>query len=243
MQSGPSKAAEALVAVFLPPACREEVLGDLHERYRSAAQYGLDAVCTIPFVIVSRIRRTADPQVLLMQVFAWYLSFLGAAWIEDRSLLNDRWGLLRLAVPAGLAVLVLILEDAYAKPGRRSPLQLARGPVLGVGLALAFEWRFQRSHADVAVSNWVTLYGCGFALLLSSGLRMLFPPVTDQLRNIDVPADWLKHPGGTSIQVVKSVAMIGAVIVGAWVADQTAVAKPFIFLVIIVIGYQVWKRV
>ena len=29
MRSGPSKAAEAIVALLLPPACREEVLGDL----------------------------------------------------------------------------------------------------------------------------------------------------------------------------------------------------------------------
>ena len=29
MSSGPSKAAESLVTFFLPPACREEVLGDL----------------------------------------------------------------------------------------------------------------------------------------------------------------------------------------------------------------------
>ena len=44
MNSGLSKTAEAIVAVFVPPACREEVLGDLHERYRSPGQYGVDAV-------------------------------------------------------------------------------------------------------------------------------------------------------------------------------------------------------
>src|SRR5437016_2809889 len=46
MCSGPSKAAEAIVAVFVPPACREEVLGDLHERYSSPRQYALDALRT-----------------------------------------------------------------------------------------------------------------------------------------------------------------------------------------------------
>src|SRR5215471_5311467 len=60
MNSGPSKTAEAIVAVFVPPACREEVLGDLHERYSSSGQYGLDAVRTIPLVIISRyaVRQT-----------------------------------------------------------------------------------------------------------------------------------------------------------------------------------------
>jgi hypothetical protein len=50
MYPGPSKTAEAIVAVFVPPACREEVLGDLHERYSSAGQYGLDALRTIPLI-------------------------------------------------------------------------------------------------------------------------------------------------------------------------------------------------
>ena len=107
MHHGPSKAAEAIVALLVPPACREEVLGDLHERYISSGQYGLDAVRTIPLVIISRIRRTADPQVLLMQAFALYASFLGAAWLKDRTFLSDQWGLLRLAIPAGMAMLGL----------------------------------------------------------------------------------------------------------------------------------------
>src|SRR5215813_12620753 len=96
MNYGPSKTAEAIVAVFVPPACREEVLGDLHERYSSSGQYSTDAVRTIPLVIISRIRRTADPQVLLMQAFALYASFLIAAWLKDIALLNKHWGLLRL---------------------------------------------------------------------------------------------------------------------------------------------------
>ena len=83
MRSGPSKAAEAIVALLLPPACREEVLGDLHERYRSRLQYFTDALSTVPLVILSRIRRTADPQVLLIQAFALYASFLTAAWFKD----------------------------------------------------------------------------------------------------------------------------------------------------------------
>ena len=62
MASGPPKTFEALVAVVIPPACREEVLGDLHERYRSTRRYGLDVASTVPLVILSRIQRTADSQ-------------------------------------------------------------------------------------------------------------------------------------------------------------------------------------
>ena len=88
MNRGPSKAVEAIVAVFVPPACREEVLGDLHERYRSPLPYAWEALCTAPLVIASRVRRTTDPQVLLMQAFALYMSFLGAAWFQDPALLQ-----------------------------------------------------------------------------------------------------------------------------------------------------------
>src|SRR5580704_2914287 len=142
MNHCPSKAAEAIVAVLLPPACREEVLGDLHERYRSPRQYGLDALRTIPMVVLSRIRRTADPQVLLLQAFALYASFLGAAWMKGRG------GPLRLAIPAGIALLGMMLEDAYSKPGGRSPLRLVRGPLVGLGLALLSQVVFR------AVPGW-----------------------------------------------------------------------------------------
>ncbi|MFI5382271.1 MAG: hypothetical protein ACHRHE_23495 [Tepidisphaerales bacterium] len=202
-------------------------------------------------VIVSRIRRTADPQVLLMQAFALYASFLGAAWLEDRAFLSKQWGLLRLAIPAGMAMLGLILEDAYAKPGRRPPLNLARGPVLGLGLALASQGMFRISNPDLAVPSWIAFYGCAAGLLLSSAVRILFPPATDQLQGANVPADWLKQSGGSSgnpetgIRVVKVVAAFVAVaIAGTWMADRTAlpivrIATP---LLVLSIAYRVWKR-
>ena len=230
MHSGPSKAAEAIVAVFVPLACREEVLGDLHERYGSPRQYALDALRTVPLVIISRIRRTADPQVLLMQAFVLYISFLAAAWFKDRAFLQQQWGLLRLAVPAGMALLGLILEDAYAKPGRRSPLSVFRGPVLGLGLALLAQGVFTAGNPDLAVPSWIMFYGCAMSLLLSSAVRMLFPPITDRLQGANAPAPWLKQTGGPAgnpqgiIRVVKGVAAIVAV------------------AVVVLLAYQLWKR-
>lgn len=233
MCSGPSKAAEAIVAVFVPPACREEVLGDLHERYSSPRQYGLDALRTVPLVITSRIRRTADAQVLLIQAFALYMSFLGAAWFKDGALLREKWGLLRLAVPAAIAMLGLILDDAYADPGRRSPLKLIRGPVLGLGLALVSQGVFWAGNPDLAVPRGIMFYGCAMSLLLSSAVRLSFPPTTDQLQGANAPALWLKQAGGSGgnpqgiIGVVKGVAGIvaaAAVVLFVWTA------------------YQIWKR-
>jgi hypothetical protein len=251
MHSGPSKAAEAIVAVFVPPACREEVLGDLYERYRSSGQYSLDALCTVPLVIISRMRRTADPQVLLMQAFALYVSYLGAAWFKDAALLWEQWGLLRLAIPAGMALLGLILEDTYATAGRRSWLSLVRGPVIGLGLALVSQGVFWAGNGDLAVPRWILFYGCAASLLLTSGVRMLFPPGTDQLQGANAPALWLKQAGGSAgnaegiLVVVKSVAAIVAVaIIGAWMADLSPSLKPRGVVTALVLGlvaYQVWK--
>jgi hypothetical protein len=227
MRSGPSKIAEAVVAAFVPPACREEVLGDLHERYRSSGQYAIDALSTIPLVILSRIRRTADPQVLVMQAFTWYMSFLGASWLIDPGFLNQRDALLRLAIPGGMAMLGLVLEDSYAKPGPRSALNLTRAPLFSLGLALASQGIFKIGNSELAIPNWIMFYGCGMSILLSCALRMLFPPVSNQLQGAHVPADWLKRT------------------LGRWATDRSAFPKPriVILLLALLITYLVWRRV
>jgi len=144
----------------------------------------------------------------------------------DGALLGEQWGLLRLAIPAGMAMLGLILEDAYANPGRRSALGLARGPVLGLGLALVSQGMFWASNPDLAVPRWIAFYGCGMSLLLSSAIRMLFPPATDRLQGANAPALWLKQAGGSAgnprgvIRVVKGMAAIVAVALVVWIAYQ-----------------------
>ena len=230
MDSGPPKAAEAIVALIVPPACREEVVGDLHERYRSSLQYFFDVLSTVPLVILSRIRRTADPQVVLMQAFVLYGSFLCAAWLKDASLLQTQWGLLRIAIPAGITLLGVILEDAYATPGRRSPLRLVRGPVLGLAFAVGSQAVFRAGNPDLALPCWILVYGCGMSLLLSSAIRMLFPPATQQLQGANVPADWLKQAGGSGenppglIAHSRRCAAIGAAL-------------------FVVVAFRMWKRV
>ena len=235
MCSGPSKIAEAIVAVFVPSACREEVIGDLHERYTCPRQYGLDALRTVPLVITSRIRRTADPQVLLIQAFALYMSFLGAAWFKDGTLLREKWGLLRLAVPAAIAMLGLILEDTYAESGRRSPWSLIRGPVLGLGLALVSQGVFWAGNPDIAVPRWTMFYGCAMSLLLSSAVRLLFPPTTDQLQGANAPALWLKQAGGSGASGGNRQGIIGSV---KGVVAIVAMAAVVLF---VLIAYQLWK--
>ena len=72
---------ERAVGIFIPPACREEVLGDLRERNDGVQLFLYDALRTVPFVILSRVQRTTDSVVLLMQAFCCYVSYLAAAWV------------------------------------------------------------------------------------------------------------------------------------------------------------------
>jgi hypothetical protein len=201
--------AEAMVAALIPPACREEVLGDLYERYRSPAQYGFDALITIPFVIVSRIRRTSDPQILLMQALALYLAFLGAAWFRDSSLLTQQWGMMRLALPPALVLLALVLNDAYAKPGPRSAWSLVMGPGMGLMLAFLSQGMMWSRHSQGALPLEVMVYGSAMSFISSSAIRMLFPPVTSSLQGANAPADWVKQ-AGDPVQIPRGVMRLGA---------------------------------
>jgi hypothetical protein len=253
-RSGPSKAAEMVVGTLLPPACREEVLGDLHERYMSPEQYFFDAIRTVPLIILSRIRRTADPQVLLMHAFALYLSFAGAAWLMDRALLGSERGLLCLAMPAAMVILGITLEDAYAKPVPRAALGLTRGPAAGIALAVFVQSLFRINQSPFAIPTWIVLDACGMGLLLCSAIRLLFPPLTNQLQGAKVPADWLKRSGVTFgprvILVLKSIAALVAIaLCGTWLSDLSGLPLPRVISILmlsglfLLIGYQVSKRV
>ena len=164
--TGPSRVVEALVAVLIPPACREEVLGDLHERFVSPWRYALEALRTVPMVIISRILRTADAQMTLIQALVWYFSFVIAIRQSDPSQFEQPWGLLRPAIPAVIAMLAIMMEDAYARPGSASPLRPARGPAIGTALAILSQ----------ALDFPVLLKGCVIGLVFSLALRCTVRP-------------------------------------------------------------------
>jgi hypothetical protein len=58
METHPPKLVEALIERLVPRACRENVTGDWHERYRSTPQYLLTVLTELPFIVASQIRRT-----------------------------------------------------------------------------------------------------------------------------------------------------------------------------------------
>src|SRR5215468_5891670 len=82
METRPPKLIEAIVAKLLPPACRENVLGDLHERYTSTAHYILDALRAVPFVVTSQSRRNFRSDLLMGEAFTLQIGY-AFKWQSD----------------------------------------------------------------------------------------------------------------------------------------------------------------
>jgi hypothetical protein len=194
---GPSKAAEAIAALLLPPACREEVLGDLHERYCSPARYWLDVLSTAPMVVISRVRRTSDAQVLLAQACVLYLAFFASE---------------RPAVATGAALLGIVLEGAYAAAGVRSLWVLSRGPAVGVCLAMLSQ-------------SGVTGWECVMAFLAASAVRMLFASVGAPAGFHGVWKNWRKRWTIMNLTMI-AFAMLCAFLVGIGIGVIYAPTHP-----------------
>jgi hypothetical protein len=165
--------------------------------------------------------------------------------------LRDQLGHLRLAIPAVMVMLGLILDDVYANSGRRPAVSLARGPVLGVVLAWASQEILATGGTNVALPRWTMIYGCGMGLLLSSAVRMLFPPAAGQLQGVSAPAHWLTRGRGSEGNpqgrhgVLKGIFLIVTVAVAdRWMiaagAHPTERLVPI--LVVLLAASYVWKR-
>jgi hypothetical protein len=171
---------ERVIRWLIPPASREEVLGDLRER--CGTHLFAEGIRVIPFVVASRIRRTTDAVVLSMEALALFTSLvLAAAWL-DRPLLDRPWGFARLECPVALVLAMVVLADAYADPKKRPPLRPMLGPVLGIALAFA-----------VPALPWPELiWGGLIGGVLVMTLRFLIPPMNDRPQVARVPAHWQK---------------------------------------------------
>ncbi len=227
---------EKIVGILIPPACREEVLGDLRERNDGVQLFIYDALRTIPFVIVSRIRRTTDSVVLLMEAFCCYVSFLTAAWVLQPSIIATREGLLRLAIPGAIALFVLVIADAYANPRKKSFLR----PVLAVALSFACVFIVQITYPLLPGS--MTAVGSGMSILFLLVLRMLFPPMADRPQQVQGPAFWQKQEIVAAGVLKATAAIAGILLVGSSVPDR--LKAPVLGMAIAVVAiYMITRRI
>jgi hypothetical protein len=188
MESRPPKIIETILAWLTPPACREEFLGDLRERYQNLAHYLAESAHALICVIYSRIRRTTDAVVALMEALSLFTSFVLVALWLDRPLLFEDHSFARLAIPAAIAIAVVILADAYANPKRRWPLKPLFAPILGI--AIAFAWEL--THPTWSLPLPILAWGSASGAILVSTLRLMFPPIADRPQASGAPAFWQK---------------------------------------------------
>jgi hypothetical protein len=221
---------EKLVGIFIPPACREEVLGDMRERNEGIQLFIYDALRTVPFVIVSRIRRTTDSVVLLMEAFCCYVSFLTVALVADRAMIATQAGLLRLAIPGAIALALLVLADAYANPRKKSVLR----PVLAVALSFACVFLVQVVYP--LLPGTILAVGSGMSILLLLALRMLFPPLADRPRQAQGPAFWEKQEIVAAGVLKATAAAAGILLVGSSMPEHLKGPA----LGIVIAGAAIW---
>lgn len=229
MSPGPPRLLETLARILIPPASREEVLGDLHERYQGPWQYLRDLLSSVPFLILSRIRRTTDMQFLLMQALLVYGSFLTAAWYKDRSVLTNQSGLLQLAIPAGLTFVYLLVRNAFAPRLRVFAIEIL---VLGLCGALR-------------LASQSIIYGVFWGLTLVSTLRMLFETGAGRPGSAAVPALALnQRPQRVEMSRTAKLAQDAAVTVLCLaIAAALIVLMPrIVYLVIVLLTWAVGYR-
>ena len=208
MDSGPNKIVEAMTGRLIPPACREEVFGDMRQRHRSLSRYLLECAHTIPCVIYSRICRTTDPLVAVAEGFSMLTAFVVAAGWLDPAAVVEQGGLLRLAIPPLIFLAAVILADAYADPKKNWPLRPLFGPLLGFTLAYIVQSVLDNWALRASVFAW----GCATSAVLLSTLRLTFPPFPDRPQAANAPAFWQKLELSPSSLSLKSVLLPGAIL-------------------------------
>lgn len=114
--NGPPERLEWLVQILIPPAAREAVAGDLRELYRSPPQYIAMAARTIPFVLISHIRRNANPPVLAIQGFFLFCCLMATSLVPA----NPAGRALAIFLSA-LLLIAMLLADAYQGQSPPSP--------------------------------------------------------------------------------------------------------------------------
>ncbi len=142
-----------------------------------AAQYVADALCKLPLVVASQIRKNTEARIFLLEALTVFWSFTFAAFRPGQaSFLDDPWVLLRIAIPATTTLLVLLLRNAYASP--EDPVQYAS--ILDVIIALACAFLSQpalsRFAPELALPRWFPTQGGIVGPWFLLFVRALFPP-------------------------------------------------------------------
>ena len=177
MMPHPPELAETLVGWFLPPACREEVLGDLCEGYENVLQYAINAATVVPRVILSQIRRNTGAWIFFLTTCG--VCYSVAAGIVNLSLEGNPGALLRLVIPAFPAVLILLICNGFAAVEDRRRRAITLDIVAAMGVAAMTQLILLVAlRPDLMLPRWCPSEGSVLAWLFIILLRAIFPPGT-----------------------------------------------------------------
>ena len=159
LKHAPPPILEKIVWHALPPMVREEVTGDLWERFRSPIRYLADAALALPFLVFSQARRQTDGPLFLLQGFTIFVS-LGGLQVASQMRIEPMG--LRALIPTLAAMAMLLLRTAY-RPGNAWTGGRAMGDLL---------WAFAAILASQLVTYLIDPFLCVRLPWLVSGLLL-----------------------------------------------------------------------
>jgi hypothetical protein len=163
---------DKIVRFLIPPSVREEISGDLFERYKSKGQYTKDVALILPYILASQIRRNTNIPILGIQAFLLFFCFGGFVALSDAAAIDvPRW--LRAAVPTLLALTVLLLRDGFRAAEHR-PVSGAGVDVLSVVLIVLLSQAMLLTLSAAALSSPDWVLSSRRAIVAVAGLPMLF---------------------------------------------------------------------
>lgn len=223
--SRPPAVLEGMVRLFIPPASREHVMGDLAERYLSPRHYLADALRAVPFVIASCVRRTCNvPHMGILAILLWFGVFYGR--------LQASWWVA--AIPTFLTIAALVLRDAY----RTLTPEWPREAAIDVGAAAASVLIFEAATALLAphllLSRRALLVGFPIGFILLFFVRLQSPSGILRSRAIAGPmskTEVLAEVGGLEavwrrairVEIGAAAVVVACVAARLWTAPAPAV--------------------
>lgn len=173
MTSGPSPQLERAVLWLVPSSMREEVAGDLFERYRSPARYMIDIVRALPWVVWSQMRRGTDTTLFLLVAFTLVASLGGLEPGRGSGGIPIPLRALAAAVPS---LVILLLRNAYRPDETWSPGRAAGDVAWLVSALLLPQAAFALSAPDWCLPLGWLIGGITFTattmVLLRSGIEL-----------------------------------------------------------------------
>ncbi|MEO8307956.1 MAG: hypothetical protein ABI616_07940 [Pseudomonadota bacterium] len=191
-----------MVRGLLPPMVREEVAGDLSERFSSSSRYFGEALVTLPYILFSQMRRATSGPMLLLEAFIVFAS-LGGFQPTD---------LTRGPVPASASTAIatiaglvaLLLRDAYRTTNRWTVVRALYDLVALVLAIMASQAVLMAlAHSGLIDSSW-RMPGLWLFGGMVFALTMLFILRT----GVDLvgAAPWLECPDANAADLCKDYA-------------------------------------